>query len=308
MKVASITVAYNDYQKFEDWKTYYQDYKQEIALHIIVDNCSDKAYIDMIEDFFKDSVILHRTINGGVTAAYNDGIKYALQQNDIDAIMLIDADIKLSSGSVKKLHNVLFSDASLGFVAPVLLKKDSNIVENYGCNVTYGLKFVQLFRGTGLDELKINKQYVDGVPGGMNMAKRRLYETIGLEDEKLFMYADEIDIAIRTKKAGFKMIATKDAVAWHQHKNVLNRSKRLPYVNFLTTRNAVYLAKKHFGFGRAVCVFIPRFFVGLFWLLSKVCKLQFNEMVYPKYSLLGLFYGLAGNMKPNKYSKPNGAN
>ena len=42
--------------------------------------------------------------------------------------------------------------------------------------------------------------------GGMNLGKREFYEKVGLQDEKLFMYSDEVDIGTRAKKLGFKMM------------------------------------------------------------------------------------------------------
>ena len=40
MNVAAITITYNDDYKFTEWLGHYQEYKDELYLHIVVDNHS----------------------------------------------------------------------------------------------------------------------------------------------------------------------------------------------------------------------------------------------------------------------------
>lgn len=303
MRIASVTVAFDDFHKIDNWKKYYAVYHNEIDTHIIVDNGSSEEFRTLVESEFPDSVILHRADNGGVTAAYNLGIKYALQDSGIEAILLIDADIKLEQGAISELYKCL-SNGNAGFAAPILLRKDSNIVENYGCQITNGLVYVQSDAGKQLTDVADDSRFVDGVPGGMNMGSRKLYTSIGYEDEKLFMYADELDMAIRARKAGFKLCATKKAIAWHQHANFNGKSIRLPYVAYLSARNVLYIAKKHYGTRKAVSIFVVRFFKAVAWLFAKIVKLQFNQIKYPWYSIVGLVNGIRGDMSKNKYSVP----
>lgn len=96
MKIAAITITYNDDYKFREWCIYYNEYKSEIDLHIIVDNGSEQQYLKQVKSFFTDSIIIERKTNGGCTGAYNNGLKMALEREDIDAILLIGNDIRLA--------------------------------------------------------------------------------------------------------------------------------------------------------------------------------------------------------------------
>ena len=60
MKVAMITVTYNDSYKFKEWCQWYEEYKSEIDLHIVVDNGSEKDYLNMVKDYFTNSIIIER--------------------------------------------------------------------------------------------------------------------------------------------------------------------------------------------------------------------------------------------------------
>ena len=85
MKIAAITITLNDDFKFKEWVSHYQLYKDDVYLHIIVDNGSSPEYVKKLEEFFPESHIIKRNSNGGCTESYNDGIKYALEKKlDID--------------------------------------------------------------------------------------------------------------------------------------------------------------------------------------------------------------------------------
>ena len=98
MNVAAITITYNDDYKFTEWLGHYQEYKDELYLHIVVDNHSCEEYASKLRTFFPCSKIIRRSSNGGCTYAYNDGIKVALADKNVDAILLIGNDIRLPAG------------------------------------------------------------------------------------------------------------------------------------------------------------------------------------------------------------------
>jgi len=304
MKVASITVTYNDYHKFSKWISYYSDYKSDIYLHVIVDNASTQEYTGIVKKAFPDSIILHRETNGGVTAAYNEGIKYIIKNSDADAILLIDADIKLEKNAISEMYNVIQNEKGCGFVAPILLKKNSDIVENYGCKITEDLSYKHMYAGIPINDISEEQLTVDGVPGGLNMASPKLYQDIGLEDERLFMYSDELDMALRVHKIGYHNVVTKKAIAWHQHENVKGQTRRLPYMNYLIPRNTIYIAKKHYGIKKARKIWAKLFFLNTGILIGKIIRFRFNEMIYPKYGVIGCIDGIIGRMDNIKYTTP----
>ncbi|MDD3195070.1 MAG: glycosyltransferase family 2 protein [Paludibacter sp.] len=306
MKIAAISITYNDDYKLNEWFDYYQFYKDELFLHIIVDNSSSKEYLDKVESMFVDSFIIKRTSNGGCTSAYNDGIRYALANKEVDAIMLIGNDIKLESGGITKCHEFLKSDPKLGMIEPVILKKDSLIIEDFGCEISKTLFMKSYMAGKKVSDIEENYHYAETVTGGLNLASREFYEVVGLQDENLFMYSDEVDMGIRAKKLGYKMAATKATYAWHQHINE-NKviDKRHPFSLYLVARNKVYLAKKHFGYCRSFYVFSYFIVISMKNLVIMLIKSKFNFLKDQLWSIFGALNGFLGNMKPNRFSVPN---
>ena len=250
MHVAGISITFNDDFKFKEWKQHVNSYRDELYRHIIVDNGSASGYITMLENAFPGSELIKRSTNGGCTGAYNDGIRLALSDPDVDAIMLIGNDIRLEKGGVTKLYDFLYSNEKYGMAGPVVLKKDSETVEIYGGRINpRTLSFDHLHTGIAVSDLQEDTVFPDTLPGGMNMAKRSFYEKVGLQDEYLFMYSDEIDTGIRARQHDMLMVATKKVLSWHQHINPGQAVARSPLAGYLWGRNEVYLAKKHFDSG-----------------------------------------------------------
>lgn len=301
MKIAAITITHNDDYKFNEWCSHYEEYKDELYLHIIIDNASELEYFEKVKAYFTTSLIIRRKTNGGCTIAYNEGMRYALACPEVDSIMLIGNDIRFPQGATSKLYEFLFSRKELGMVEPVILKKDSDVVEDFGCHISSRLVMKPLNVGDCLNSLLDSFHVVEAVTGGMNLSKREFYEKIGLQDSKLFMYSDEVDMGLRAKKLGFKMAATKTAIAWHQHINPSGKQQRMPYTSYLTGRNKVYLANKHFGlWGK-----INQMSYHLFLFGKGIIRNLFNRegLIHQFYFLKGSYNGFVGDMDLSKIIK-----
>lgn len=293
MKIAAVTITFNDDYKFEEWCSHYEEYKQDINLHIIVDNGSSLEYLQKVKQYFIDSIIIERKTNGGCTGAYNDGIKRALSDTEVDAILLIANDIKLGKYAIPTLYNLLHLDSNIGMVTPVMMRVGSDTIISLGHKITSGLSMKPLHQNISIHELNSPIQYAEAVPGGVNMASRQFYERVGLQDENLFMYSDEVDMGIRAKKIGFKMAATSNAQCWHYHINPPGNTMRKPYAAYLMGRNKVYIAAKISLF-KTIYVFVFKIFVTF---LNYVIHIHSKECRnYYSYRFRGIFDGLSKNM------------
>ena len=303
MKIAGISMTYNDGYKLKEWTEHYRQYKDELDYYIIVDNGSDVEYISQLETVFSCATILKRNSNGGCTAAYNDGIKFALEHTDADAIVIIANDFNVKKGCFQIMYNYLYSDKNLGIVSTAVLSGNSGIVDNYGHKIS-GYKIIELEKGKKITDLTPIRKYTDLVTGGFYMAKRIFYENVGFQDENLFMYGDEFDTSIRAKKAGYKIGVTCESYSCHCHINEAGAKERKPAAVYLIARNRIYISRKYFGL---------RMILGSFWyfslrqaiifVLSGIIKKKSYKFLQAKYAVLGGGNGLRGNMELNKYTK-----
>jgi GT2 family glycosyltransferase len=158
------------------------------------------------------------------------------------------------------------------------------------------------FQGvTGTHELP-DELEVDFIPGGASLIRREAYERVGLQDERLFMYLDELDWTYRAQRCGYKLVVAKRAQAWHQHTNVLDRRKWQERAYFYTLRNRVYLIRKYHGIWQMLryCIIVTgHLLVRLMSSLIKVRKVDSQILS----QILGMIFGLLGLMEIKLYVK-----
>lgn len=301
--VALVTVTHNDGFKLKQWRENFDQYSDQFGMHIIVDNGSQASYIGLLEQTFPECKIICRKVNGGLTAAYNDGIKFATTDNKIDAIMLLANDVLLSKDCVSNLLRFINEDEEIGSISPVIFTGRSNIIEDYGSEISSYLAMVPFGEGEELNDRHPKIRYCAANLGGVNISTRKFYDKVGLQDENLFMYSDEVDMGLRAKKNGYKIAVTKAAMAWHLHIDPPSAGNfRAGYTKYLIGRNKVYLARKHFSPFTAFYVFLIYFLGAIVKVLAATITMQPGIAKIYLYMIAGSFMGLIGNMKPNKLS------
>lgn len=291
MKIATITLFCREWFRADAWKQFYDGYKGDVYLHVIVNN-GDPEDTDKLQGMFPESLVL-RSETSNMMASYNLAFRAILSYPEVDAIAQIVNDIKLSPGGFAALYHFLHSDSSLAMVTPILLRGDSDIIDCYGCTVNpRNLDFVHLDVGKSLDQIEEEERFVSGLPAGIFLARRDAYERFGFQDEKLEMYADEVDMDLRAAALGYRLGATSRVQAWHMHVNRGGGKTRNPRAAFLMGRNHVYLASKHMPnhFGR---VFMHRVFRGMDEIRSALMRRKGKDAVVFGWNLIkGAFAGL----------------
>lgn len=289
MRVAAVIVTHNDSNKLELFKRHFDEYKEHIDLIIIVDNGSALSFKEQLKRPFSQYVIIERSTNGGTTGAYNDGIRYALQHG-VDAVLLIAQDMKMSPSSLVELVRILEKDPEVGIVGPLLLKADGQTIEEYGGKTDLNTMVVtKNYAHCPADEALPQELAVDFVAGGMNLTRREVFEQIGLQDERLFMYGDETDFDLRARKAGWKLVVTCRAIAIHEHKG--GSSVLRPRPLFLLIRNRLWLVHKHMGHRALLEAGLP-----LVWGLPRrfIHYLKHRQYALAWAYASGVFYGILG--------------
>ena len=176
MKIASVTIYCNERFRLEAWKEYHAGYRDELYLHVIVNN-GDASETAVLRESFPDSLILESPTRN-MMASYNLALRKILEDPEVDAIAQIVNDIRLSPGCFSGLYGYLFSDPSLAMVSPVLLRKDSDIIDCYGCAIDPGnLDFIHCDAGRDRKDIPEGTRLVSGLPAGipcMNSSASRM--------------------------------------------------------------------------------------------------------------------------------------
>ncbi len=180
---------------------------------ILIDNNSTDNSVENIKRKFQRVRIIQNSRNVGYAKANNQGIKAAKGKS----ILLLNSDTK-----------IIF-DKTLEKAINYLKKADIltiNIQSPNGRNqqaAGFGPTLLNLFFWAFfLDDLPIirdivkpyqisnlsffnNNHQVDWVIGAFFLAKRDVFEKVGLLDEKIFMYGEEMEFCRRVREKGYKI-------------------------------------------------------------------------------------------------------
>jgi GT2 family glycosyltransferase len=207
----------------------------------VVDNGSMDGSPEMVERQYPAVRLIRNRENLGFCAANNQGI----QESQAEFIALLNNDAEAEPGWLEALLAVFEGRPDCGMAAskilvyedPVRIDKAGHLIYPDGQN-----------RGRGSGELD-RGQYDRSVEtlwpdGCAAMYRREMLAAIGGFDEDLFAYADDAELGLRARIAGWNCIYAPRAVVRH-HRGAtlgLNSGRRLELIE----RNRVLLAAKLF--------------------------------------------------------------
>jgi|TARA_B110000495_G_scaffold151325_1_gene134313 N-acetylglucosaminyl-diphospho-decaprenol L-rhamnosyltransferase len=229
---------------------------------IIVENSSDEEFIKIIKNKYKNIECYLTGKNLGMGPANNFGIK----KSKTKYVMILNPDTVLQSNT---LNNIFDISKNLDFA--ILSPKCSD--SDYP-NYTIGKEIEN--NNTKNDLFEVDR--VDGYAMILNKTKFNQ----NFFDEKIFMYLENDDLCIRTKKINEKIFVYSKSIISHLGASAVNQ-KYFQEVelsrNWHWNWSKFYFRKKHYGFSNALLVNLPIFFKScvkcIFYLMSNN-KLKFK--------------------------------
>jgi GT2 family glycosyltransferase len=207
---------------------------------IVVDNGSADGSADLAEHAFGCRVIRNRE-NRGFCAANNQGIAAARGE----FIALLNNDAEAAPNWLAALYSALETRPGAGMAASkVLVHEDPRRIDKVG-HLIY-LDGQNRGRGTGaIDSGQFDRLEECLWPDGCAaMYRKRMLDEIGGFDEDFFAYADDAELGLRARIAGWTAVYVPDAVVRHHRGATLGKDSARRLV--LIERNRVLLAVKLF--------------------------------------------------------------
>jgi len=253
MKIGIIIVTYNSEKDINRLleSIILQRYANLVVY--IVDNDSKDETLKKIQQYhFKLSIsVIPFKINNGFAKGNNIGIQKAMDDG-CDLVFILNPDMQLEEKCISVLIERIKYDEKIGIIGPIVLLGNNTgaIIQNYGVKVNFRTqKKSTLFHNQTLTSKIPNEMYVDYVTGGAMMIRCTVLKITGLFEEDYFMYNDEIDIAYRVKKAGFKTLCVRDAEVRHFHDfDKLNKTGNNLMYYYVMRNKYIYFKKFHFYF------------------------------------------------------------
>jgi GT2 family glycosyltransferase len=209
---------------------------------IVVDNGSVDGSVELLRSApFGHVRIIENPENRGFCAANNQGIRAARGS----FIALLNNDAEAEPRWLEELLGALVPEPAVGMAASKILTwEDRGIIDKAG-HLIYP-DGQNRGRGTGeRDRGQYDRLEEAAWPDGCAALYRRsLLEQIGGFDEDFFAYADDAELGLRARIAGWRCLYVPTAVVRHHTGSTLGRysAERL----FLIERNRLWLAAKLF--------------------------------------------------------------
>jgi len=219
---------------------------------IVVDNASTDGSVEMMEKRFPEVRRIVNEENEGFVQANNQ----ALSQCQGRTVLLLNSDTRLLPGALEVPLRFMEQHPKVGMVGVKLLNDDRSFQASYTPFPTLWREFLIL---SGLGRRLIRPSFPshgppeDGkarpisgyVEGAYMLARRRAIEEVGGLDERIFMYAEDVDWCYRFEQSGWEIwFLPQVSIIHYGGQSTCKRQRRMEAELY---RSRVYFFEKHYG-------------------------------------------------------------
>lgn len=225
---------------------------------IFVDNNSSDGTQEYLKELQEDKEyikIIANQKNLGFAKAVNQGVK--LSQGEY--ILLLNSDAFIDQSKIARLVKILKSDFSIGAVAPRLLNGDKSIQPSFGnfpnifTMIMYILRIDRIlpwgmvvYRATSKSIKNFQIIFPEWISAACLLARRNVFDRVGLLDEYYFMGIEDIDFCYRVRGAGYKIAYTSEIQALHYHQYTSKKLRKKLFIITTESQSLKYFYKKFY--------------------------------------------------------------
>jgi hypothetical protein len=234
---------------------------------IVVDNDSSDGTPSFIKEKFPSVVLLSNNKNVGFSRANNRGLKAAKGRYSV----ILNDDTYLKDDAFSSLKDHMDKNPDAGICGPKLLNPDGSLQRQGSLLSALAWRSSQPRR-------------VGMVIGACMFIRMSVISRIGLFDENLFFYNDDMDLCRRANKAGFKVVYFPSARVYH-YGGFSAKKQANKFLMVEGYRGGLYYCKKHYG---NIAYHLYRILLLLFVLLMLLFSLANREKLKVYLEILGI--------------------
>lgn len=237
-KVAVVIINWNSWAHMEGCLMSLRETAYRDMTVVVVDNASSDDSVDKIAARFHDVVILRNEKNLGTSGGNNTGMRYALD-NGFDYVWLLNNDTIVPPETLGSLVAKAEADPKLGLLTPVLYDEHARDNVQYTGSVFQRDRF-RVWHYHTLAEMPSFDNPDTWIWSTAVLIKRAVLEQIGLMDEQLFVYCDDMEFCAKAIKHGFKCGVDTASKLYHKsHFDGNQRSLPLHYYYYITRNSYI---------------------------------------------------------------------
>jgi N-acetylglucosaminyl-diphospho-decaprenol L-rhamnosyltransferase len=190
---------------------------------IVVDNASGDQSAEAVVLIHPLVRVVRNADNRGFAAACNQGLRLSRAPY----ALLINSDAEVRAGAVETLVAVLDTQPGVALAGPRTLNAGGTVQLSFGPDLTpwnewRQRRLVEGIRRRDPEILRVVDEQAgqDHEPawlsGSCLLARRSALESVGLLDERFFLYEEDVDLSLRLRKAGWRLAFTAHAEVVHR--------------------------------------------------------------------------------------------
>jgi len=218
-----------------------QDYRNFEV--IVVDNGSKDSALSLIKRDYPSVKIIWNKENLGACIARNKGV----DASKGEWILTLDCDVILEKDFLGKIMKAAeASEKNTGMFQAKILQMDKKAIYSCGIDLSKLRRFHDIGRGRADDGRFDKVKYVFGACSAAALYRKQMLEDVkektGYFDERFFFLVEDVDLAWRAQKKGWKAEFCPEAVCYHAGNSSGSGRKMRQYLCF---RNRYFLILKN---------------------------------------------------------------
>ncbi len=271
MKVGVVTVTYNSSKVIEDFMASILSQTYINFTLYIIDNSSSDNTLEALSKYTDQRIIIIRNNdNLGIAAGNNQGINTSIKDN-CQYVLLLNNDTEFDSQLIEMMLEGLDRHSCDIIVPKIVYHDNPKIIWSAGGYFRPWAACLSAHHGIGVvdDGQYENARRVEYAPTCCTLIKKTVFDTIGLMDEKYFVYYDDSEFCFRAMKSDVSMFYLPTVVLLHKVSSLIGGQKlsaeRSDFTIYHLTRGLVYSIKKHQGIASApFIIFYATFLLSKF--------------------------------------------
>lgn len=202
---------------------------------LVVDNASRDGSARRAAAAFPQVQLIENPDNRGLSAAWNQGIRATAAP----WVFLPNPDVELWAGTVAELRDAGEAGDDVAIVGPLVRNADGTVYASGRTIPSVWQAIGHAFLGPFVPNNRISRAYrmeqwerdrpreVEWVSGSCMLVRRAALEQVGLFDESFFLYAEELDLTTRLRRAGWRILFTPAVEVLHEGGVSTGRSRAM---------------------------------------------------------------------------------
>lgn len=187
----------------------------------VIDNNSTDGTVEFIKDNYSGVILVENTINISFVQAYNNGFKYALD-NDFDYVFILDQNAYIEPNTIYRLLQVQNQYSEYGLLIPMHYLNPNELYYNFFQSIKIGCP--QYIEQLILCKEKLKEVYESGFVNSTSwLLDRNCIKKIGVFNSIFFYRGGDKDYYNRIVYNGFKVGIVPTSIVYHKQ----NTFKRL---------------------------------------------------------------------------------